>query len=139
MRLESYRSTSGPLEFLVPVFSTVVSTRHLKKVLTRFGPELVPGWHFVDSTHVKVHAGTGAPALDLSSQAFSFALGPVMLNIPAGGFHLQKGIWVFQGPVGSAAVQARISSPSTGVYALQVEASGIEDRTSDLSSYRELV
>jgi transposase len=28
----------------------------LEKVLTQFGPELAPGWHFVDSTHVKVHA-----------------------------------------------------------------------------------
>src|SRR5215469_10182326 len=27
----------------------------LQKVLTQFGPELAPGWHFVDSTHVKVH------------------------------------------------------------------------------------
>src|SRR5712672_589433 len=25
----------------------------LQKVLTQFGPELAPGWHFVDSTHVK--------------------------------------------------------------------------------------
>ena len=24
----------------------------LQKVLTQFGPELAPGWHFVDSTHV---------------------------------------------------------------------------------------
>src|SRR5262249_28917425 len=31
MQLESYRSTSGPLEFRLPVFSTLVSTRHLKK------------------------------------------------------------------------------------------------------------
>src|SRR5215469_2420502 len=31
MQLESYRSTSGPLEFRLPVFSTLVSTRHHKK------------------------------------------------------------------------------------------------------------
>src|SRR5262249_28917424 len=38
----------------------------LKKVLTRFGPELVPGWHFVDSTHVKVHADGSNRALPSS-------------------------------------------------------------------------
>src|SRR6516225_3803837 len=31
MQLESYRSTSGPLEFRLSVFSTLVSTRHLRK------------------------------------------------------------------------------------------------------------
>ena len=34
----------------------------LKKVLTQFGPELAPGWHLVDSTHVKVHADGSNPA-----------------------------------------------------------------------------
>ena len=34
----------------------------LEKVLTQFGPELAPGWHFVDSTHVKVHADGSNPA-----------------------------------------------------------------------------
>ena len=34
----------------------------LQKVLTQFGPELAPGWHFVDSTHVKVHADGSNPA-----------------------------------------------------------------------------
>jgi transposase len=27
-----------------------------ERLLNEFGPELEPGWHFVDSTHVKVHA-----------------------------------------------------------------------------------
>ena len=55
------------------------------------------------------------------------------ISIPAGSFqHLKSGDWVFQGPVGSAAVQARISSPSSGVYALQVEASGVD--TSSLTT-----
>ena len=34
----------------------------LKKVLTQFGPELAPGSHFVDSTHVKAHADGSNPA-----------------------------------------------------------------------------
>src|SRR5215469_2420504 len=41
----------------------------LQKVLTRFGPELVPGWHFVDSTHVKVHADGSNPAGGQAAQA----------------------------------------------------------------------
>jgi transposase len=41
----------------------------LEKVLTRFGPELAPGWHFVDSTHVKVHADGSNPAGGQASQA----------------------------------------------------------------------
>jgi len=28
----------------------------LQEVLAQYGPELAPGWYFVDSTHVKVHA-----------------------------------------------------------------------------------
>jgi hypothetical protein len=71
--------------------------------------------------------GSGAPALDLSTQAFSLSLGSVTINIPAGSFHQQKtGNWVFEGPVGSAAVQARISSPSSGTYELQLQVSGID-------------
>src|SRR5208337_1867921 len=34
----------------------------LQKVLAQYGPELVPGWFFVDSTHVKVHADGSNPA-----------------------------------------------------------------------------
>ena len=34
----------------------------LQKVLAQFGPELVPGWFFVDSTHVKVDADGSNPA-----------------------------------------------------------------------------
>ena len=34
----------------------------LQKVLTQFGPELAPGWHFLDSTRVKVHADGSNPA-----------------------------------------------------------------------------
>ena len=30
-------------------------------MLTQFGPELAPGWHFVDSTQVKVHADGSNP------------------------------------------------------------------------------
>jgi hypothetical protein len=31
-------------------------------ILCPIGPELAPGWHFVDSTHVKVHADGSNPA-----------------------------------------------------------------------------
>src|SRR5262245_1856434 len=41
----------------------------LQKVLTQFGPELAPGWHFVDSTHVKVHADGSNPAGGQALQA----------------------------------------------------------------------
>src|ERR1700745_3465715 len=36
----------------------------LQKVLTQFGPELAPGWHFVDSTHVKVRRRLPFPDRD---------------------------------------------------------------------------
>ena len=41
----------------------------LEKVLTQFGPELAAGWHFIDSTHVKVHADGSNPAGGQASQA----------------------------------------------------------------------
>src|SRR5712675_3755052 len=41
----------------------------LEKVLTQFGPELASGWHFIDSTHVKVHADGSNPAGGQASQA----------------------------------------------------------------------
>jgi phosphoesterase family protein len=69
------RSTSSPLEFGVPVFSSLVSTRYLQKVLTEFGPELAPGWHFVDSRHVKVHVDGSNPAGRQASQAMGHTKG----------------------------------------------------------------
>ena len=41
----------------------------LQKVLPQFGPEFAPGWHFVDSTRVKVHADGSNPAGGQASQA----------------------------------------------------------------------
>ena len=41
----------------------------LQDVLTQFGAELVPGWHFLDSTHVKVHADGSNPAGGQAAQA----------------------------------------------------------------------
>jgi transposase len=41
----------------------------LQQVLTQYGPELAPGWHFLDSTHVKVHADGSNPAGGQVSQA----------------------------------------------------------------------
>jgi hypothetical protein len=71
--------------------------------------------------------GSGAPALDLSSQAFSLAVGPDVINIPPGSFHQQKtGNWVFEGPVGSVSAEARISSPAAGTYELQFEATNLD-------------
>src|SRR6516162_4796036 len=83
MQLESYRSTSGPLEFRLPVFSTLVSTRHLTKSADSIGPELVPGWHFVDSTHVKVHADGSNPAGGQAAQAMGRTKGGLNTKIHA--------------------------------------------------------
>ena len=55
----------------------------LKKVLTRFGPELVPGWHFVDSTHVKVHADGSNPAGGQAAQAMGRTKGGLNTKIHA--------------------------------------------------------
>jgi transposase len=55
----------------------------LEKVLTRFGPELAPGWHFVDSTHVKVHADGSNPAGGQASQAMGRTRGGLNTKIHA--------------------------------------------------------
>ena len=55
----------------------------LQKVLTQFGPELAPGWHFVDSTHVKVHADGANPAGGQASQAMGRTKGGLNTKIHA--------------------------------------------------------
>jgi transposase len=55
----------------------------LRKVLTQFGPELAPGWHFVDSTHVKVHADGSNPAGGQASQAMGRTKGGLNTKIHA--------------------------------------------------------
>src|SRR5262249_23009677 len=55
----------------------------LQKVLTRFGPELVRGWHFVDSTHVKVHADGSNPAGGQAAQAMGRTKGGLNTKIHA--------------------------------------------------------
>ena len=55
----------------------------LQKVLTQFGPELVPGWHFVDSTHVKVHADGSNPAGGQALQAMGRTKGGLNTKIHA--------------------------------------------------------
>ena len=55
----------------------------LKKVLTQCGPELAPGWHFVDSTHVKVHADGSNPAGGQALQAMGRTKGGLNTKIHA--------------------------------------------------------
>ena len=55
----------------------------LQKVLTQFGPVLAPGWHFVDSTHVKVHADGSNPAGGQASQAMGRTTGGLNTKIHA--------------------------------------------------------
>jgi transposase len=55
----------------------------LKNVLTQFGPELAPGWHFVDSTHVKVHADGSNPAGGQALQAMGRTKGGLNTKIHA--------------------------------------------------------
>ena len=55
----------------------------LQKVLTQFGPELAPGWHFVDSTHVKVHADGSNSAGGQASQAMGRTKGGLNTKIHA--------------------------------------------------------
>jgi len=55
----------------------------LQKVLTQFGPELAPGWHFVDSTHVKVHADGSNPAGGQAAQAMGRTKGGLNTKIHA--------------------------------------------------------
>jgi transposase len=83
MQLESDRSAASPLEFRVPVFSWLCRRGTLQKVLTQFGPELAPGWHFVDSTHVKVHADGSNPAGGQASEAMGRTKGGLNTKIHA--------------------------------------------------------
>jgi transposase len=55
----------------------------LQKVLTQFGPELAPGWYFVDSTHVKVHADGSNPAGGQAPQAMGRTKGGLNTKIHA--------------------------------------------------------
>jgi len=55
----------------------------LTKVLTQFGPQLAPGWHFVDSTHVKVHADGSNPAGGQALQAMGRTKGGLNTKIHA--------------------------------------------------------
>lgn len=55
----------------------------LQKVLTQFGPELAPGWHFIDSTHVKVHADGSNPAGGQALQAMGRTKGGLNTKIHA--------------------------------------------------------
>ena len=55
----------------------------LQKVLAQFGPELVPGWFFVDSTHVKVHADGSNPAGGQAPQAMGRTKGGLNTKIHA--------------------------------------------------------
>ena len=52
-------------------------------MLTQFGPELAPGWHFVDSTHVKVHADGSNSAGGQASQAMGRTKGGLNTKIHA--------------------------------------------------------
>jgi transposase len=55
----------------------------LRTVLIQFGPELAPGWHFVDSTHVKVHADGSNPAGGQALQAMGRTKGGLNTKIHA--------------------------------------------------------
>jgi transposase len=52
-------------------------------VLTQYGPELAPGWYFVDSTHVKVHADGSNPAGGQAPQALGRTKGGLNTKIHA--------------------------------------------------------
>jgi transposase len=54
-----------------------------ERLLNEFGPELEPGWHFVDSTHVKVHADGSNPAGGQAHQAVGRTKGGLNTKIHA--------------------------------------------------------
>jgi transposase len=55
----------------------------LQNVLTLYGPELAPGWFFVDSTHVKVHADGCNPVGGQARQAMGRTKGGLNTKIHA--------------------------------------------------------
>ena len=81
MQLESYRSATGPLELCVPVFPSLASSRHSTKSAGSIGAELAPGWFFVDSTHVRVHADGSNPAGGQAPQAMGRTKGGLIRKI----------------------------------------------------------
>jgi hypothetical protein len=65
------------------LFAAGVNAALYKKVLTQFGPELAPGWHFVDSTHVKVRADGSNPVGGQAAQAMGRTKGGLNTKIHA--------------------------------------------------------
>ena len=83
MQLESYRSTTGPLELCVPVFPSMVSPRHATKSPDSIRAGAGSGVALVDSTHVKVHADGSNPAGGQASQAMGRTKGGLNTKIHA--------------------------------------------------------
>src|SRR6202048_863466 len=55
----------------------------LQKVLTQYGPELAPGWYFVDSTHVKLQPDGPNPAGGQAAKAMGRTKGGLNTKIHA--------------------------------------------------------
>jgi transposase len=55
----------------------------LERALAQLGPELTAGWHFLDSTHVKVHADATNPVGGQASQAIGRTKGGLNTKIHA--------------------------------------------------------
>ena len=80
----SWRAIDRPQARWNSVYQYFRRRRHrgtLQKVLAQFGPELAPGWFFVDSTHVKVHADGSNPAGGQAPQAMGRTKGGLNTKI----------------------------------------------------------
>ena len=55
----------------------------LQGVLTRYGPELAPGWHFLDSSYVKVSGDGSNPAGGQTAHAMGRTKGGLNTKIHA--------------------------------------------------------
>ena len=119
---------------VLPVFPSLVPPRHLtEKVLAQYGPELAPGWFFLDSTHVKVHADGSNPADGQAAQAMGHTKGGLNTKIHAVvNVHLQAIVIAL-----SSGNQADISLAEELTECLPKNSTLIGDKGYDSSSLRE--
>jgi transposase len=79
----SRRIKVKPASSIVNVPGAWCQRGRFQQVLTQFGPELAPGWYFLDSTHVKVHADGSNPAADQAPKAMGRTKGGLNTKIHA--------------------------------------------------------
>ena len=82
----------------------------------RLRPKLAPGWHFIDSTHVKVHADGSNPAGGQASQAMGWTKGGLNTKIHALINARSQAIVIALSNGNQAAISVAAELPRTACY-----------------------